>query len=177
MMNFYKIFKIFKINSTNKNNFNLFLFLLLFLTISRLIPHEPNFTPILSVSILGFLFSKNFLKKIFLIIGSMIISDLIIGVHALIPYIYFSIIIIILISNKKNYFYMVFFGPCIFFIISNLGEWIHSSYYAKDISGLIECFYLAIPFFKNTLISTIFYCLFIIFVKKFFLNFKKNLNY
>ena len=71
---------------------------------------------------------------------------------------------------------MVFFGPCIFFIISNLGEWIHSSYYAKDISGLIECFYLAIPFFKNTLISTIFYCLFIIFVKKFFLNFKKNLN-
>ena len=53
MLNFYNNFKIFKINLINKNNLNLFLFLFLFLTISRLIPHEPNFTPILSVSILN----------------------------------------------------------------------------------------------------------------------------
>lgn len=177
MVNFYKNLKIFKTNRPYKENLNLFLFLFLFLTVSRIIPHEPNFTPIFSVSILGFLFSKNLLKKIFLVIGSMLISDLIIGIHTLIPYVYFSIIIIMLISNKKNYFYMIFFGPLIFFVISNFGEWLHSFHYTQDIKGLIECFYLAIPFFKNTLISTLFYCLLIIFTEKFFLNYKKKLHY
>jgi hypothetical protein len=172
MINFYKNFKIFRDNILYNNNLSSFLFLFLILTVSRIIPHEPNFTPILSVSILGFLFSKFFFEKLFLVIGSMLISDLIIGIHSLIPYVYLSIIIIILISNKKNYFYMVFFGPFIFFVISNFGEWLHSFYYTKDIKGLLECFYLAIPFFKSTLISTFFYCILIYFIHKIFLNYK-----
>ena len=94
MINFYKNFKIFRDNRLCNNNLSSFLFLILILTVSRIIPHEPNFTPILSVSILGFLFSKSLFEKVFLVIGSMLISDLIIGVHSLIPYVYFSIIIL-----------------------------------------------------------------------------------
>ena len=43
----------------------------------------------------------------------------------------------------------------IFFIISNLGVWFLGNLYEKNLEGLIKCYFLAIPFFKNTLFSTL----------------------
>ena len=151
-----------------KKNLQSFFFIFLFLTISRLIPHEPNFTPILSISILGYLFSKILLLKVLIVLGSMFFSDLIIGVHDFIIYVYFSLMLLIIISNNKNYIYMIFLGPLIFFIITNFGVWLSSAYYTKNIDGLIECFYMAIPFFKNTILSTFFYCILILLTKNFY---------
>ena len=151
-----------------KKNLQLFFFIFLFLTISRLIPHEPNFTPILSISILGYLFSKILWLKVLIVLGSMFFSDLIIGVHDFIIYVYFSLMLLIIISNNKNYIYMIFLGPLIFFIITNFGVWLSSAYYTKNIDGLIECFYMAIPFFKNTILSTFFYCILILLTKNFY---------
>ena len=45
-------------------------------------------------------------------------------------------------------------GAFIFFIITNFGVW-SSGFYGYSIDGLIECYFLAIPFFVNTLVSTI----------------------
>jgi len=157
-----------KLEFQNKKNLQSFFFIFLFLTISRLIPHEPNFTPILSISILGFLFSTILSVKVLIVLGSMFFSDLIIGTHDFMIYVYFSLILLIIFSNSKNYIYMMFFGPLIFFIITNFGVWLYSSYYTKNINGLIECFYMAIPFFKNTILSTFFYCILILLTKNFY---------
>ena len=163
-----------KLEFQNKKNLQSFFFIFLFLTISRLIPHEPNFTPILSISILGFLFSTILSVKVLIVLGSMFFSDLIIGTHDFILYVYFSLIILIIFSNSKNYIYMIFFGPLIFFIITNFGVWLNSSYYTKNINGLIESFYMAIPFFKNTILSTFFYCILILLTKNFYQIQKKT---
>ena len=163
-----------KLELQNKKNLQSFFFIFFFLTISRLIPHEPNFTPILSISILGFLFSTNLWFKVLMVLGSMFFSDLIIGTHDFIIYVYFSLMLLIIISNSKNYIYMMFFGPLIFFIITNFGVWLHSSYYTKNIDGLTECFYMAIPFFKNTILSTFFYCILILLTKNFYQIQKKT---
>ena len=157
-----------KLEFQNKKNLQSFFFIFFFLTISRLIPHEPNFTPILSISILGFLFSTILSVKVFIVLGSMFFSDLIIGTHDFMIYIYFSLILLIIVSNSKNYIYMMFLGPLIFFIITNFGVWLNSWYYTKNINGLIECFYMAIPFFKNTILSTVFYCMLILLTKNFY---------
>ena len=157
-----------KLEFQNKKNLQSFFFTFFFLTISRLIPHEPNFTPILSISILGFLFSTILSVKVLIVLGSMFFSDLIIGTHDFMIYVYFSLILLIIFSNSKNYIYMILFGPLIFFIITNFGVWLNSSYYTKNISGLIECFYMAIPFFKNTILSTFFYCILILLTKNFY---------
>ena len=157
-----------KLEFQNKKNLQSFFFIFLFLTISRLIPHEPNFTPILSISILGFLFSTILSVKVLIVLGSMFFSDLIIGVHDFIIYVYFSLTFLIIISNSKNYIYMMFIGPLIFFIITNFGVWLNSTYYIKNIDGLIECFYMAIPFFQNTILSTFFYCILILLTKNFY---------
>ena len=157
-----------KLEFQNKKNLQSFFFIFFFLTISRLIPHEPNFTPILSISILGFLFSTILSVKVLIVLGSMFFSDLIIGTHDFMIYVYFSLILLIIFSNSKNYIYMIFFGPLIFFIITNFGVWLNSWYYTKNINGLIECFYMAIPFFKNTILSTFFYCILILLTKNFY---------
>ncbi len=157
-----------KLELQNKKNLQSFFFIFLFLTISRLIPHEPNFTPILSISILGYLFSKILWLKVLMVLGTMFFSDLIIGTHDFIIYVYFSLMILIIISNSKNYIYMIVLGPLIFFIITNFGVWLSSTYYTKNIDGLIECFYMAIPFFKNTILSTFFYCILILLTKNFY---------
>ena len=163
-----------KLEFQNKKNLQSFFFIFFFLTISRLIPHEPNFTPILSLSMLGFLFSTILWVKVLIVLGSMFFSDLIIGTHDFILYVYFSLIILIIFSNSKNYIYMIFFGPLIFFIITNFGVWLNSSYYTKNINGLIESFYMAIPFFKNTILSTFFYCILILLTKNFYQIQKKT---
>ena len=94
----------------------------------------------------------------------MLIADAFIGFYNNIFFVYGSLLLIITIFykisekiNSKNLFIFGFAGSLIFFIISNLGVWIIGDLYERNLNGLIECYFLAIPFFRNTLISTIFY--------------------
>ena len=41
----------------------------------------------------------------------------------------------------------------LFFVVSNFGTWALSAMYPKTWAGLAECYVMAIPFFRNTLIS------------------------
>ena len=59
----------------------------------------------------------------------------------------------------------------LFFIISNFGVWLTGSLYQQSLEGLIQCYIMALPFFTNTLLSTIIFALLIEFVV-----FTKNLN-
>ena len=49
----------------------------------------------------------------------------------------------------------------IFFVISNFGVWVSSTFYPNTISGLISCYVAAIPFYYGTLGGAIFYSLFL----------------
>lgn len=40
-----------------------------------------------------------------------------------------------------------------FFITSNLGVWLTSGMYSLDFAGLVQCFTLAVPFYRNTFAS------------------------
>ena len=67
---------------------------ILFLAFSRLIPHPPNFTPIISMALLsGFFFSNIYLSIIILLI-SIFISDFFLGFYENMLYVYFSIVLI-----------------------------------------------------------------------------------
>jgi hypothetical protein len=51
-----------------------------------------------------------------------------------------------------------FLNALAFFIISNFGVWFASvSFYEKSLTGLVECYVSAIPFFGNSLAGDIFY--------------------
>jgi len=46
-----------------------------------------------------------------------------------------------------------------FFVVSNLAVWASSSMYPKTLAGLVTCFELAVPFFRNTAVSDMLFSL------------------
>ena len=154
--------------------------LILILAFARLIPHPPNFTPIIAVAIVSGYFFKNLNLSILTLLIAMLISDLFIGFYENMIFVYVSLLIITFtfykISNKinfKNLFVYGFAGSLIFFIISNFGVWALGSPgldnlpYEKSLAGLIECYIFAIPFFGNTFLSTLIFAYPAIFIYKF----------
>jgi len=143
------------------NKFFYLLFFGVILALSRIIPHPPNFTPILASAIMAPMLIKDRWFGIAIPIVAMFISDVVIGFYSYQFVIYSSILAIALVAPmRKNYVrlgIMAVGGSVWFFITTNFAEWMIWDYYPKTIEGLITCYTLAIPFFKNTLIST---CLF-----------------
>ena len=142
--------------------------LILILAFARLIPHPPNFTPIIAVAIVSGYFFKNINLSLLILLVAMLVSDLFIGFYENVIFVYLSLLLITFvfhkISNKinfKNLFIYGFAGSLIFFAVSNLGVWalgspgVYDIAYERSLSGLIECYILAIPFFGNTFLSTL----------------------
>ena len=57
-------------------------------------------------------------------------------------------------QNLKNRIFGCLIGALIFFILTNFGVWSMGSY-GYSLKGLITCYTLALPFFGNTLVSTL----------------------
>ena len=131
------------------------------LIISRLIPHPPNFTPIIAASIFGPVFLSNKIYGIAIPIIAMFISDLLIGTHTYQFIVYGTLISIsLLVPSKKNKILFSFFtiSSCVwFFITTNFAVWALWDFYPKTFEGLLSAYILAVPFFKNTLLSTLFF--------------------
>ena len=166
-----------KLNTSYKNLFPIGIILIL--TLSRLIPHPPNFTPIIAVAIMSSYFFKNIYLSCATLLISMLLADAFIGFYGNMLFVYLSLLIIVFIFHKisekinfKNLFIFGFIGSLIFFIISNFGVWVLGGLgvtgipYEKNLNGLIECYVLAIPFFANTFLSTLIFSYPAIFIYK-----------
>jgi len=133
------------------------------LAASRFIPHPPNFTSLLALSfyipaILG-------VRFIPALVVSFIITDLVIGFHSVALFTWGSIVLIGLFSNfsllsVKSRISGSLIAALLFFVITNFGVWSLGSY-GYSINGLITCYTLAIPFFGNTLVSTLIFSILI----------------
>tara|TARA_Y100001978_G_C23562061_1_gene369801 strand:+ start:116 stop:610 length:495 start_codon:yes stop_codon:yes gene_type:complete len=128
------------------------------LSLFRLIPHPPNFTPIFAISVFAGIKFKDNLFSYLVPVFAMLVSDVIIGFHSGMIIIYSAIVLSAFIARKFNSINSSILSSCIlFFLISNFQVWMLSSSYTKSFSGIIECYTLAIPFFGMTLLSTFFY--------------------
>ena len=132
--------------------------ILIALAFSRFIPHPPNFTSLIALSfyipmVLGLRFIPAVLSAFFL-------TDIIIGIHSLTFFTWGSVVVIGLFTkyfnNKISHRVLgALLSVFIFFIISNLGVWLVGDLYQFNLTGLINCYILALPFLGNTFVSTI----------------------
>ena len=131
----------------------------LLLALARIIPHPPNFTPILASAIMAPLLIKDRFFGIAIPILGMLIADIVIGFHPYQLVIYLTIATIGLVSTMKvNYtkLGLLAIGSSVwFFLTTNFAVWLAWDFYPKSFEGLITCYTLALPFFTNTLISTV----------------------
>ena len=138
--------------------------IILVLALSRLIPHPPNFTPILGMAVFsGAVINKKIFAYIIPLIA-MLVSDLFLGFHAGMPIIYFSLAICVLIGTFIDSRITIFNsllcisgGVIVFFLITNFAVWYGSGMYELSISGLMKSYLMGLPFLQNTFISSLIY--------------------
>lgn len=141
-------------------------FLLIIIGITfRLLPHAWNFTPIVAITLFaGVYLGGRYVFILPLII--MILSDLLLGFYepALMIAVYSSYALIGLLSlllkkykSGETIIAATIIASVLFFVLTNYAVWQFSPWYAKTFSGLIECYALALPFFKNSLLGNVFY--------------------
>ncbi len=137
---------------------NFILLLICIAIVSRIVPHPPNFTPITAIALFSSIHFKKKFFRYFIPVTGLIISDIIIGISLINIFVYLSFILIAFIGTKfqKINNYSILLSSISFFIISNFGVWIIG--YPKDIEGFILCYYMALPFFINTILGDLFYC-------------------
>jgi hypothetical protein len=156
----------------NKQQTILSFILLAICVVLRIASHNTyiaNFTPILAMG----LFAGSVIadKKIAIIlpIAAMFITDLFFQLFTSTPgfygesqifnYVAFGLVALLGTQLKNrtalNVFGFSITGSLIFFVVSNLGVWLDTTYnlYPKNLSGLSNCFVQAILFYKNNFLS------------------------
>ncbi len=125
---------------------------------SRFLPHPENFSPVMSVALFGSAVFMNRFGGIAFAIAAMAISDYFLGLHSTLPFVYGAMVISALLGfplrEKRSALRMLsaaFAGSVVFFLITNLGVFLLQDLYPKSAAGLVECYAMALPFFKNSL--------------------------
>ena len=138
--------------------------IIIFAAFTRLIPHPPNFTPIIAIGLFGGAYLKDNRLALIIPLIAMIIADVFLGFHGTMIWVYGSLIIIsmmgILLKNRTslvNCSVAALGGSLLFFVVTNFGVWFISGLYEKSIAGLITCYAMALPFFHNTLAGSVVY--------------------
>jgi hypothetical protein len=133
--------------------------------VSRLIPHPWNFSPVAAMALFaGAHFSKK--SEAFLVtFGALILSDVILGFYGVeMVFVYLSYIINLFIGfaikgrrRVGPVALAAMAGSVQFFIVTNFGSWVGQRMYPPTLAGLVQCYTLAIPFFRGTLFGDLFY--------------------
>ncbi|MDQ7818038.1 MAG: DUF6580 family putative transport protein [Melioribacteraceae bacterium] len=163
---------------TNNNKFffnytNTILLLIILVTLSRLVPHMLNFSPLGAISLFGAAYFKQRWQAFLVPVIAAWVSDLFIN-NILYSHLYPTFTLFyegffwqygsyvfitlggLFILKKINVSRLVtasLFSSSIFYIVTNFGFWISSPFYTKDFHGLITCFVAAIPFIKGTILG------------------------
>ncbi len=129
----------------------------------RILPHPANFAPITAISIFGGAVLPKRIA-IWVPLAAMIVSDAIIGFYSLMPLIWACYLLIALASsrwlrtgNLLTGIKLTVSASLFFFIVTNFGVWLTSGMYSRTWSGLVSCYTLALPFFRNTFLSDAIY--------------------
>ncbi len=129
--------------------------------VTRCVPHASQFTAMLAVAMLGGMYLDRRIA-LALPLTIMIVTDLFLGFHNTMFFTWGSMLIIsaigLFVRDRKslaNVFAGSLVSSIIFFIITNFGAWF--TLYPQTWDGLKQCYFMAIPFFRTTLLSTVAY--------------------
>ena len=124
----------------------------------------PNFSPVEAVALFGGAYFADRRLALLVPLVAMALSDIVIGFHGLLWLVYgciaVSTVMGFALRGKVGVTRVVGFslaGSILFFIVTNFGVWLGSTMYPQALEGLMACYVAGLPFFKNTVLGTLFY--------------------
>ncbi len=134
-------------------------------TVARLLPHPANVAPIGAIALFGGLFLP---KRASLIVPllALLASDLLIGLYdwRIMIAVYLGFAISVLLGRYARARYSLrsvlgatLLGSVIFYLLTNFAVWAFGTMYPHTVSGLLESYTMALPFFRNSLLGDLFY--------------------
>lgn len=130
----------------------------------RLIPHPPNFSPIGAMALFGGAYLVFPALRVVLPVLVLFLSDVVLGFHDQMVAVYASVILVSFLgiglgenATAKRVMARSLLGSVLFFVITNFAVWLQSGFYPRTLSGLAECYWLALPFFQNSVAGDLVY--------------------
>lgn len=137
--------------------------LIAFGVIMRLVPHPANLAPVGAIALFAGAILPRKLSW-WLPLGIMVVSDLILGAYNGIIFTWAGFLLVTLfgmtLKNTSNWLRVPFGAlgaSVIFFVVSNFGVWLQGQMYAHSWAGLVLCYEMALPFFRNTFVGDLIY--------------------
>lgn len=140
-----------------KNKLAISVGLFLVVIASRLLSHPANFAP---GSALLLLFPGYSL----VVLASLFVSDLFLGFHSTMIYVYASYVLIAGMGmygrprqRSWKFLSLPLFSSMLFYTVTNFGVWATTSMYTRDFSGLMQSYWMGIPFLRGTILGDVFF--------------------
>jgi hypothetical protein len=138
--------------------------LILLAAVCRLAPHPPNFTPVLAVALFGGAMLPR--RVAWLVpLSAMIASDIVLGyplgwMNAVVYSCFLAAVGLGRWLGRRTWprtAAAVLAGSLLFYLVTNFAVWAGSSMYEPTAAGLLRCYTLALPFFRNSLAGDLFW--------------------
>lgn len=139
--------------------------LIILATLLRIAPHPANFAPVMAVALFGGAVLPRRLAVITPLLA-MIISDVVIGMYdwriMLTVWACYGIVALassywLRSGNVARGAALTLAASTSFFAVTNFAVWAASGMYTHTWQGLSDCYYMALPFFRNTMLSDMLY--------------------
>ena len=141
------------------------------LALFRLMPHPPNFTPIVAVALFGGAHFDRRALAFIVPLAAMLFSDVLLelffpgaGFHDLMWVVYGAFAVIVAMGFVVRRWESPFGVPVMamaaslwFFVMTNFAVWLSSGLYPKTWEGLVACYIAALPFFGHAVAGDLFY--------------------
>jgi hypothetical protein len=130
----------------------------------RIAPHPWNFTPVGAMALFSGALIKDRRLAFFFPLLALFAGDLVVGFHKLLPIVYASFLINVLIgrflADNRTVARIggaTFLAALQFFIVTNFSVWAFLGSYPRTGAGLFACYVNGLPFFWNTLAGDLVY--------------------
>ncbi|MBX2987031.1 MAG: hypothetical protein KF802_03955 [Bdellovibrionaceae bacterium] len=138
---------------------------LVFLAVfSRLLPHPWNWTAVGAASLFAGSRFERLGEALFIPLAALLISDLILGFHSTMVFVYGAFALIVLAAWSCREWIRgwkigaaALVSAVLFFLVSNFGVWLVGGFYSADLRGLWTCYVAGLPFLASQAMGDLFY--------------------
>lgn len=133
---------------------------ILFAALYRLIPHPPNVAPVAAMALFAGAYFKDWKLALLSPLIVMLASDLILGFHGAMLYVYGGMLLTVVIGfslrkeqSAKSVVIASLGATASFFLITNFGAWLANPLYPQNAAGLLQSYMAGVPFMHYSVLG------------------------